>query len=124
LFDWNRTDANGKARPLHVRESLASIDWSRGPTEPLHVPEFTSPGAATVPLAHTPYFHLSFLKQVAAFPLGGIGRLQALCVFAGQARLESGEQLLPGQVWLLPAAMAPTACHPEASITVMLCELP
>jgi mannose-6-phosphate isomerase len=34
LFDWNRVDASGKARPLHVAESLAVIDYERGPVAP------------------------------------------------------------------------------------------
>jgi mannose-6-phosphate isomerase len=28
VFDWNRTDASGKARQLHIAESLRSIDFS------------------------------------------------------------------------------------------------
>lgn len=28
LFDWNRTDAQGKQRELHIDKSLKTIDWS------------------------------------------------------------------------------------------------
>jgi len=31
MFDWNRTDAEGTPRQLHVKESLATIDWSLKP---------------------------------------------------------------------------------------------
>src|SRR5205823_3396050 len=31
LFDWNRRDAQGKSRPLHLDEALASTHWHRGP---------------------------------------------------------------------------------------------
>jgi mannose-6-phosphate isomerase len=31
LFDWNRVDATGKSRPLHVEQSLEVIDYQRGP---------------------------------------------------------------------------------------------
>ena len=34
LFDWNRVDAEGKPRTLHVEQSLACIDWKQGPIEP------------------------------------------------------------------------------------------
>jgi mannose-6-phosphate isomerase len=34
LFDWNRVDRDGKPRPLHVRESLETIDFARGPIKP------------------------------------------------------------------------------------------
>jgi mannose-6-phosphate isomerase len=31
LFDWNRVDADGKARPLHISQALDVIDFQRGP---------------------------------------------------------------------------------------------
>jgi mannose-6-phosphate isomerase len=41
LFDWNRLDRDGKPRPLHIQESLDTIDYSRGPVGP-HPPQPTS----------------------------------------------------------------------------------
>ena len=35
LFDWNRVDRDGKPRPLHIREALDTIDFSRGPVDPV-----------------------------------------------------------------------------------------
>jgi mannose-6-phosphate isomerase len=35
LFDWNRVDRDGRPRPLHVRESLDTIDYGRGPVNPI-----------------------------------------------------------------------------------------
>ncbi len=37
VFDWNRLDADGSARPLHVEESLGSIDFSS--PAPVPIPE-------------------------------------------------------------------------------------
>src|SRR5262249_31265090 len=34
LFDWNRTDAQGRGRLLHIEQALACIDWQRGPVNP------------------------------------------------------------------------------------------
>lgn len=48
VFDWNRTDANGNPRDLHVAESLACIDF--GDIEP----EMDTPDGDT--LAVCPYF--------------------------------------------------------------------
>ena len=31
LYDWNRRDANGVSRPLHIEKAIASIDWSLPP---------------------------------------------------------------------------------------------
>jgi len=35
LFDWNRVDTDGKPRALHVQQSLDTIDYSRGPVNPV-----------------------------------------------------------------------------------------
>jgi len=37
VYDWNRKDASGKARALHVKEALASIQWED------HEPTFVQP---------------------------------------------------------------------------------
>jgi len=34
LFDWNRVDAVGNPRPLHIRQSLEVTDYARGPIHP------------------------------------------------------------------------------------------
>lgn len=41
LFDWGRTDASGKPRPIHLTESLDCIDFQRGPVFPV-VPRILS----------------------------------------------------------------------------------
>ena len=35
LFDWNRRDAQGRSRQLHIEEALACIDWNSGPVHPV-----------------------------------------------------------------------------------------
>ena len=34
LFDWNRVDAEGNSRPLHIEQALKVIDYQRGPVNP------------------------------------------------------------------------------------------
>ena len=34
LHDWNRVDAQGKPRPLHIQQSLDAIDYDLGPINP------------------------------------------------------------------------------------------
>jgi mannose-6-phosphate isomerase len=45
LHDWNRLDADGKPRTLHIKESLETIDYCRGPVAPM------KPGASIHPQA-------------------------------------------------------------------------
>ncbi len=41
LFDWNRTDATGKSRPLHREPALDVTDYKRGPVAP-QIPQPTA----------------------------------------------------------------------------------
>jgi mannose-6-phosphate isomerase len=129
LFDWNRRDSQGKPRPMHIEEGLAAVHWDQGPLAPLAIEDFTLDASRQgVPLrrelVRCPYFHLDFVRETEVFSLTEDNRMQALMVFAGQARLDSGQQLLPGQVWLFPAAMTERSCQPQPVVTGMLCTLP
>lgn len=119
LFDWNRRDREGKPRLLHVEQALACIDWQRGPVEPIRA----SQSGASRPLVRCPYFVLEYVRADRPFPCGGEGRLQALIVLHGRARL-ADEEFAAGQVWLFPAGMPRKSCHPEPALGALLCTLP
>lgn len=60
LFDWNRVDASGQPRPLHLEAGLACIKENLpgiGKQQPR-----TGPSGEVV-LVETPYFHLTRLTQ-------------------------------------------------------------
>jgi mannose-6-phosphate isomerase len=118
LFDWNRHDAKGEGRPLHVEESFASIHWDQGPIEPI---------AATDPrqrLATCPSFEIDRIQHGGSFALGGTGRLQALIVARGQGRFENGEFVMAGDAWILPAALPKMTLHLDSPLAGLLCTLP
>jgi mannose-6-phosphate isomerase len=108
LYDWDRP---GPARPLHVEEALASIDWAQGPVHPT-----TS--------IRCPYFAVERVRHDAPFALGGAGRLQALIVVAGQGRFDNGEFVMAGDAWVLPAHMPQTTLRVEAPVVALMCTLP
>lgn len=61
LYDWNRLGTDGKPRPLHIQEALKSIDWSRGPVNPV-VPErlpADREGIVRERLVRCPYFDMT-----------------------------------------------------------------
>jgi mannose-6-phosphate isomerase len=128
LFDWNRRDAQGRSRKLHVKEALACIDWARGPVQPVRVPDFPHGDAPRrVPLVRCPYFALEYVQQRQPFACGGDGRLHALLVLRGGGRLRTAageDELRVGQTWLLPAALAAAACVPQGSLGVLISSLP
>jgi mannose-6-phosphate isomerase len=128
LFDWNRRDAQGKARQLHVREALACIDWTQGPVRPVQVPGYgTHLGRQRLALVRCAYFELEYVQDGEGFACGGDGRLQALIVVRGRGRLRTpaGETALAvGQTWLLPAALREAWCQPEGRLGVLIATLP
>jgi len=126
LFDWNRRDAQGKARTLHIEEGLACIKWDSGPVEPVRVPWPANTRHRQV-LVHCPFFELDFIRDGASFAIGGRGHAQILSVLAGSARLTSPageESLAVGRTWLLPAAMPTIEVRPISALAILLCTVP
>jgi mannose-6-phosphate isomerase len=136
LFDWNRRDAKGQMRQLHIEEALACINWNSGPVQPMHVEGYpTAPdsaldkehGSIRQRLVACPYFTLEYVRQNEPFLCGGIGRLQVLLVLYGRGRLQTGEgvwELAPGDTLLLPAALDALTCRPEDDLGILLSTLP
>jgi len=130
LFDWNRRDAHGRMRQLHLEEALACIDWKRGPICPIRTEKYHGDAASSAAfrqrLVQCPYFTLEYLHFHEPFSLDG-GVLQVLVVLHGRGRLESStdEQLLvSGDTLLLPAALQPLTCHPQGGLGLLLATLP
>jgi mannose-6-phosphate isomerase len=116
LFDWNRKDAQGRPRALHVEEALACIHWDQGPIEPI------AAGASGALMA-CPHFAIELIRQDVDFALGDRGRLQAMMVTTGQGRFDNGEFVMPGDVWVLPAALERTVLHLDTPLAGLLCTL-
>jgi len=130
LFDWNRRDAQGKSRTLHIEESLASIHWNQGPVTPVKAAGFADvqPGKGRrQTLVRSPYFVLEYEQTNGSFGCGGVERLQLLLVLQGRGKIAAvgGEhRMAPGQAWVLPATMPRAVCHAETTLKTLLCTLP
>jgi mannose-6-phosphate isomerase len=137
LFDWDRRDAQGKPRALHIEESLASIHWDQGPVLPLHVAEFAPPGkegeeprersTRRTELVRCGYFHLDHVSGSEPFTVGGTGALQMLLVLGGRGWLDGSggaEPLTAGQAWVLPAGGLAVPVRPHLWVSCLLCTLP
>jgi mannose-6-phosphate isomerase len=123
LYDWDRRDAQGKTRPLHVEESMACIDWNRGPVNPIRTDE----GARGQPLVSCPFFNLASEMHAEPFRCPDGKRLQALLLLGGEGILEApwgAERLTAGQVWVFPAGMAPARIRPETALRVLRVSAP
>ena len=97
VFDWNRTDAEGKPRDLHVKQSLACIDFQDTK------PEMDNPDGNT--LATCPYFTttLHHLKAGETISNPNHDRFSLITVVEGS--LEN--QHTTGDTILLPISAAP-----------------
>lgn len=126
LFDWNRVDAQGKSRQLHIDQALACIDWHAGPVEPIRVGDFREPPRGPLEqrgLVSCPYFELDFVRAGERFPCGGTGRTQIVTVLHGTALL-AGEELHTGDTWLLPASMPSLPLTPAPGVALLRSTLP
>jgi mannose-6-phosphate isomerase len=125
LFDWNRRDAQGRSRQLHIEQALACIDWSQGPVEPRRVPEFQKPPEKPerLPLVRCPYFELDFLRTAEPMRPGAPGRLKILTLIHGTAKM-GGEEMHSGQTWLLPASLPDLELEPQPGVALLLSSLP
>ncbi len=61
LFDWNRVDAHGKPRPLHLDQAFASIHWDQGPIDPI-----PANGDTRQHLVMCPYFAIERCRWTAS----------------------------------------------------------
>ena len=125
LFDWNRVDANGKGRELHIDKALACIDWSAGPVSPIHVAGY-SRRADEVPLVRCPYFDLDYhcLHEARAV---NFGALQVVLVLHGRGHYEadgSRQTLAVGDTILFPAGTKPVPLVPEGALGLLAATLP
>ncbi|MFO0881137.1 MAG: type I phosphomannose isomerase catalytic subunit [Gemmataceae bacterium] len=126
LFDWNRRDAQGRSRALHIEEAMASIDWKAGPVTPVHVADYPRGAPHCQELVRCRYFHLDYLRQRDSFALGG-GKMQVMLVLHGEGDLwsEGGrEALRTGDTLLLPATLSGVRIRPRGSIGLLLSTLP
>jgi mannose-6-phosphate isomerase len=123
LFDWNRVDASSKPRPLHVEQSLETIDYARGPVAPQQ-PQTISPGRER--LVECNKFTLDRCTIDAPTSIGGDDRCHLLAVIAGAVDVpgESEPTLALGATALLPAAAGRRELWPQGRAVVLDIVLP
>lgn len=127
LFDWNRVDAEGKPRPLHIEESIACIDWNRGPVDPIRSgQELPQENAATFPLVECPFFSLELTHLVRETTVPP-GAMQVWIILNGSGTLYERDETIELRrygVWLLPHTGSERRVVPEQPLTILQSKLP
>ena len=127
LFDWNRRDAQGRSRPLHIEQALQCIDFSLGPVSPLVPRPLAANGGLSDELIQTKYFAWRRHTLTGArFRLPEEDRCRILSLLEGHAQIvtDTGrESLVPGESLLIPAVCDPIEIEPTSG-AVLLESLP
>lgn len=124
LFDWNRVDATGKSRPLHIDQAMEVIDFTRGPVS-LSSSSDKATETVTTLVACDKFLLRSFANG--NHELKPTNRFKIVTVPAGKAVIEcNGEsfELNLGQTLLVPAAAPAIHINVEPKATVLVAELP
>jgi mannose-6-phosphate isomerase len=128
VFDWNRLGADGQPRPLHISEAMESIDFARGPVNPLTpAAEDLQGGERHERLARSPYFALERLRLKRPSTMGSQDRFTILVGLEGRSDVVHEGVSVPlqfGQTLLLPAAAGLCEIVPRGEATLLGCEVP
>ena len=120
LFDWDRLDAKGRSRPLHIEQGLKVIDFDRGPVAPIRCP--ASRHDDSVSLVKSEQFNLDRRILYGPQQIGGDGRFHVITVVDGAVSIEGDQldgNLCCGQSALLPAEFGVVHCVPCLEATVL-----
>ncbi len=117
IYDWDRVDAGGKGRELHIDKALKIIDWENN-GDPLCKISGTT-------IQNCDFFRLDRfeLKEAKDFPMTGKS-FHALFIAEGTGTITwngGEEKLSAGQSWLVPAALGGYTVCPDGSGLTALC---
>ena len=128
VYDYNRRDAQGRARPLHIEKALEVIRFgpqTGGKIAPLRIER--GPMTETY-FVSCPYFaseRWEFSGRVGASTSPEYFEL--LIFFEGKGTIQWGSEraeYAPAQVWMLPAALDRYLLEPEARTSLLRTYVP
>jgi mannose-6-phosphate isomerase len=128
VFDWNRRGPDGKPRELHIEQAMESIDFTRGPVNPIEPGvEPMDGGGRRERLAHSSHFAIERLTIRQPARIGRPDRFTILIGLEGRSEIvhSLGSTALEfGQTVLLPAAIGECPIVPHGEAVVLSCVVP
>jgi mannose-6-phosphate isomerase len=125
LFDWNRVDKDGKPRPLHIQQALETIDFTRGPVNPVRPRPTDRPHVER--LVTCDKFILDRLRLSAPQQLTNDNRFHIAADIEGNVALRSEDSrhdLRRGDTRLIPAACRQVDINPQGKAVLLDMYLP
>ncbi|WP_067619735.1 type I phosphomannose isomerase catalytic subunit [Alicyclobacillus acidiphilus] len=129
VYDWDRVDADGKPRTLHVEKAAEVLQYGGSTPEMPRVTLVDEEGVQVVRLAQCPYFTIDEVRLSATelnLALGVKGNPDALIAVEGQGTLSFvspdglGELALrPGDTVLIPSNIESYRVSPHGSMTLI-----
>jgi mannose-6-phosphate isomerase len=110
LFDWNRVDRDGKPRPLHIQESLATINFARGPVAPQTPQPTDRPHVER--LVACDKFVLDRWQLESPEKCGGDDRCHLVAVLEGEV-IVTQQTFRRGESFLIPAGCTDAVITPQ-----------
>ncbi len=128
VFDFNRLSADGKPRPLHVRQALEVMRFGEqdgGLCQPARLTHGAVTETFYVACRHFATERWEFRERIAA--VTSPEHFDALIFLSGKGRIGfagGAEAYAPAQVWLLPAALGAYQIEPEFPTTLLRTYVP
>ncbi|MDP6630145.1 MAG: class I mannose-6-phosphate isomerase [Kiritimatiellia bacterium] len=123
VYDWDRVDAEGNSRELHIEKARQVIDWELDPAGPTPSEPIIDGPNRTQDLLVTPYFRFGKLNLEAPHTATNDGRsFHMLFVAKGTLTVssEGGEETVgAGTTVLLPAAISEYTLIPGDACEVL-----
>jgi mannose-6-phosphate isomerase len=123
VFDYNRLQADGTPRPLHVQQALEVMDFSGSSIGRIEPVKIRRRALLKTCLAACPYFtteRWDFSERIAGST--SLDRFELLIVLSGSGRLEYGEDSAaykPAEAWMLPAGLGAYRLAPESPTSLL-----
>jgi mannose-6-phosphate isomerase len=128
VYDWGRVGDDGKPRQLHIPQALESIEFDRGPVEPIvPVVEPIAGGGTRERLSQSKYFALERLSLEQPESVGADDRFTIAMGLSGSSDVAHGGKRVRldfGETLLLPAGLGQCQISPRGKATVLTCVVP
>ncbi len=107
LFDWNRTDAQGNHRPVHIEQALECIDFQRGPIQSVEPNVIhNNENAELNQLIDSPFFRIDKLLVRNRHLLPCNSKCKIVMSLSGKGNFktrQTSHSLSAGKTFLIPA---------------------